>query len=143
MQISDLTGTETGRHAHLTVNGKTYSGAIKHIRSHQFPGTDSRLAGNGTPPPDRWTVDIHLDTVAFDGLSPDTEIEVLDRLPSYIPATTVHFPEHAFEQMVQSTLREIAHGSMGAMRVKLDDGREGTYELSTNPQQQGWLLARD
>lgn len=142
MKLSDLNSNDVGRYAHLAINGKTYSGPIRHIRSHDFPGTDPRLAGHGTPPADHWTVDIYLDTVAFDGLSPDTEIQLLERLPPRIPTDSRTFPDDVFAEMAGSRLRELTIGSMGAVTVKLADGREGTYELSTNPQQRGWLLAR-
>lgn len=140
MQISDLTGTETGQYAHLTVNGRTYSGVLKHIRSHHFPGTDGRLTGSGTPPPDRWTIDIHLDTVAFDGLSPETEIEVLDRLPAQLPANGNHFPTEALERLASSTIT--AHASGHESTVKLADGRTGTYYFEPAPSGGTWILRR-
>lgn len=142
MKLSDLTSTAVGQQARLAIDGKPYTGPIRHLRSHQFPGNDPRLAGKGTPPPDQWTIDIQIGNVAFEGISPDTEIELLAPLPDFIATDDRHFPEELFERLAGGSLRELSHGSMGAMGVKLDDGRSGTYELSTNPQRRGWKITR-
>ena len=65
-----------------------------------------------------------------------------DPLPARIPVDSNFFPEKAFELVAGSAIRAFTTGAMGATTVKLADGREVTYELSTNPQEPGWLLAR-
>lgn len=63
-------------------------------------------------------------------------------LPPFIPTDARTFPEQLLENMTGSHISNMTLGSGGATTVKLFDGREGRYELSTNPQQRGWVLAK-
>lgn len=62
-------------------------------------------------------------------------------LPTYIPTDSRTFPEDVLASMTGSHVSNMTIGAGGATTVTLFDGREGRYELSTNPQRRGWLLA--
>jgi len=131
MKLSELTGTETGQHAHLTVDGQTYSGTIKHLRSNE----------PRTPHSDQLPIEIQIGETTFNALSPNTDIEVLDRLPAQLPAHGSHFPTETLERVASSKI--IEHASGQESRVKLADGRTGTYYLDPAPNGgDTWILRR-